>query len=210
MRNTIASRRRCAVGDHMSYYIDHIIECDKLTYDRMLETWKQKEWYDRCTLRRPRTVWSTADNLTPDTKGETYLLYFVVNHSPRIWDVVDWLNEDLGIYDTHFSVWSHGECDKGWRQDGAFVPDNTMPHNVAPAEYDKEADNHKRAPKGYTTYEDCRIAVDTNVWKEVTVDYTREEFITPISPIEELLQNIDEKLERMEEMLEILTERARD
>ena len=52
--------------------------------------------------------------------------------------------------------------------------------------------------------------MDTNVWKEVAVDYTREEFITPISPIEELLQNIDEKLERMEEMLEILTERARD
>ena len=192
----------------MSYYIVHVIECDKLAYERMLEAWKQKGWDDKCTLRRPRIVWASADSLVPGTKAETYLLYFVVNRQPDTWDIIGWLSDDLGVYRIHFSIWSQGECDENWIQEGAFVPHGTMPHYTASAEYDKEAENNRKAPEGYTTYEDCMIAVDTAVWREITVDYTREEAVLPSVPIEELLREIDGKLEIIKEMLGCLVERG--
>ena len=202
--------RRCAGGENTSYYIDHIIECDKLAYDRMLESWKQRGWDDKCTLRRPRLVWASSDSLIPDTKEETYLLYFVVNHGPSIWDIIDWLSDDLGVHWTHFSIWSQEECDKNWTQEGAFLPDKAMPHSTAPSEYDEESENHRKAPEGYTAYEDCKIAVDAAVWREVTVDYTRDEDILPRSPIEELLRDISGKLEFIGEMLGCLAKRRRE
>jgi hypothetical protein len=64
----------------------------------MLEAWKQRGWEDKCTLSRPRIVWTSSDNLIPGTGAGTYLLYFVVNHGPSIWDIVNWLSDDLGVY----------------------------------------------------------------------------------------------------------------
>ena len=52
------------------------------------------------------------------------------------------------------------------------------------------------------------IAVDTAVWREITVDYTREEAVLPSVPIEELLREIDGKLEIIKEMLGCLVERG--
>ena len=194
----------------MSYYIVHVIECDKLAYERMLEAWKQRGWESKCILRRLRIVWVSADSLVPGTKAETYLLYFVVNHQPDSWDVIDWLSDDLGVYQIHFSIWSLGECDENWIQEGAFVPYDTLPHHTASAEYDKETESDRKAPEGYTTYENCMIAVDAAVWKKITVDYTREVDVLPSEPLEELLREIDEKLGIIKEMLGCLVERWRE
>ena len=204
------SIRNSADGEGMSYYIDHIIECDKLAYERMFKTWQQKGWDYKCVLRRPRIVWFSEYGSVQDVKAETYLLYFIVNHSPSAEDVFDWLCEDLGVYDTHFSIWSKGECDEKWRIEGTFVQDYSLPHHTVPAEYDKESENHRKAPEGYTTYEDFLIAVDTSVWREIAVDYTRDDDVLPMSPIEELLQNIDGKLGSIEEMLERLADGAKN
>ena len=194
----------------MSYYFDHIIECDKLVFERMLLTGRQKGWENKCILCRPRHAWSSTDGLVPNTKAETYLLYFVVNHQPDLEDIIDWLEDDLGIYGIHFSIWSQGECDKDWKMGGSFVPKGTMPHHTVPAEYDRTGKNNRKAPEGYTTYEDCMIAVDAEIWKELAIDYTREEEIHPRPPIEEILQEIDAKLDLIEGLLECLVERGRE
>ena len=42
---------------------------------------------------------------------------------------------------------------------------------------------------------------DTDVWKEMSMDYTRDEGIRQQSPVEELLLDISARLERMEELI---------
>ena len=51
------------------------------------------------------------------------------------------------------------------------------------------------------------MAVDTEVWEEMTVDFTRDVGVHPESPVEDLLLKIDEKLDMIEGLLECLLER---
>jgi hypothetical protein len=85
-----------------------------------------------------------------------------------------------------------------------------MPHGTTSSEYDEDSENHRKAPEGYAAYEDCIIAVDAAVWREVTVDYTRDEDILPRSPIEELLRDISGKLEFIGEKIGCLAKRRRE
>ena len=52
--------------------------------------------------------------------------------------------------------------------------------------------------------------MDTDVWKEMSMDYTRDEGIRQQSPVEELLLDISARLERMEELMECLVEESRE
>ena len=172
----------------MSYYFHHIIECDKLTYERMLRYWRQKGWVNNCDINRPRHVWAASKESEAYVKAGTYLLYIMGNHRPDAQDLMEWLEDDLGVYSIHFSFWSIGECDDGWFQSGAFVAKSALPAHTAVAEYDYNAINRRKAPEGFKTYDDCDIAIDPAVWKDITVDYTREEEINVQPSMEKLLQ----------------------
>ena len=192
----------------MSYYIDHIILCDELTYGRMIEYWKQRNWVDLCEVRRPEHIWISTADADEFVKTGTYLLYLSVNHRPDYWELFEWLSDELGVDPMHFSTWSRGECDKKWIQEGTYVPEDTFPSFTVTAEYDENCINRRKAPEGYRTYEYCKIAVDPRIWDDVTVDYTRKEGIRVSSPEEELLREINDQLQLMEGLLECLLERV--
>ena len=191
----------------MSYYFHHIIECDKLTYERMLRYWRQKGWWDICDINRPRHVWTASVESEAYVKAGTYLLYIVGNHRPDARELMEWLEDDLGVYSIHFSFWSIGECDDGWFQSGAFVAESALPAHTSVAEYDNNAINRRKAPEGFKTYDDCDIAIDPAVWKDITVDYTREEEINVQPSMEKLLQEINDNLRSIQGLLEYLVER---
>ena len=189
----------------MSYYIDHIIKCDQLTFDRMMEYWKQKGWMSFCDVSRPSWVWVASSEVDDGVKAGTYLLYLVVSHQPNYWGLSEWLTDELGVDRMHFSVWTKEMYDESWRHDDEFVPDSELPDHTAPAKYISR--DEKVAPEGYTTYDDCMIGVDTKVWKELSVDYTRDVGIQPRSPEEETLLEIKDELRLIEGLLECLLER---
>ena len=97
-----------------------------------------------------------------------------------------------------------------WHQDGSYLPDGTMPSNVFIAAPKKDGPEEQKVPEGYTEYEYCYISVDTDVWKEMSMDYTRDEGIRQQSPVEELLLGISARLERMEELIECLVDTIND
>ena len=188
----------------MSYYIDHIIECDLLTFDRMVEYWKQKGWRSICEVSRPRWVWIASEGAGDGVKAGTYLLYLVVSHQPNHWGLTEWLTDELGVDLMHFSIWTQEMYEESWRHDDEFVPDSELPDHTVPVKY---VNHEKVAPEGYTTYEDCMIAVDTKVWKDISVDYTRDVGLQPRSPEEETLLQINDELRLIEGLLECLLER---
>ena len=51
------------------------------------------------------------------------------------------------------------------------------------------------------------IAVDTKVWKDISVDYTRDVGLQPRSPEEDTLLQINDELRLIEGLLECLLER---
>ncbi|MBO4356746.1 MAG: hypothetical protein J5813_01045 [Candidatus Methanomethylophilaceae archaeon] len=185
----------------MSYYIDHIILCDELTYGRMIEYWRQNTW-DMCDVNRPKRVWNASKDSDDFVKTGAYLLYLSVNRRPDRWELLDWLSDDLGVDLMHFSFWTKGECDEGWSRDGTYAPDKDLPNSVVTAEYDDNCVNKMKAPEGYKTYEYCKIAVDPDIWDELVVDYTREKGIETHTPEEKLLQQISDELRRIEGLLE--------
>ena len=187
----------------MSYYIDHIIECDQLTFDRMVEYWKQKGWTYICEVIRPSWVWVASGDFD-DVKAGTYLLYLVV-HQPNHWGLLEWLTDELGVDSMHFSIWTKEMYDESWRYNGEFVPDSELPSHTAPEKYISYSENV--VPEGYTTYENCMIAVDTKVWKGLSVDYTRDVGIQPRSSEEETLLEIKDELHLIRDLLERLLER---
>ena len=191
----------------MSYYIDHIIECDLLTFDRMMEYWKQRRGNDGSEVCRPRQVWAVKKDSDDCVKPGSYLLYLVASHQPNRWEILDWLDEELGVDRMHFTVWTMEMYDKSWSQEGGYVPDDTMPEHTSSSEYDEHWTDLRKTPEGYKTYDDCRMAVDTEVWEEMTVDFTRDVGVHPESPVEDLLLKIDENLDMIEGLLECLLER---
>ena len=185
----------------MSYYIDHIILCDELTYRRMIEYWRQRTW-DVCDVNRPKHVWKASKDSDDFVKTGAYLLYLSVNHNPDYWGLLDWLSDDLGVDLMHFSFWTKGECDEGWSRGGTYAPDKDLPNSIVTAEYDENCVNRRRAPEGYRTYEYCKIAVDPDIWGELIVDYTRETGIETRSPEEEVLCEINDELHQIKGLLE--------
>ena len=85
-----------------------------------------------------------------------------------------------------------------------------MPSDTFIAAPKKDCTGEQKAPEKYTEYEYCYISVDTDVWKEMSMDYTREEGIRQQSPVEELLLEISARLERMEELIECLVKEGRE
>lgn len=193
--------------DTASYYIEHIILCDELTYGRMIEYWKQKNWIDLCDVNRPRHVWRASGDVGDFVKNGTYLLYLSVNHSPDYWELEDWLSDELGVDPMHFSFWTKGECDEVWSRSGTYAPVSDLPNGVVHAEYDRNCVNSRKAPEGYRTYEYCKIAVDPDIWGELAMDYTREKGIETRSPEEELLREINDELHLIGDLLKGLIER---
>ncbi len=194
----------------MSYYIDHVMICDQLAFDRMLEAWKQRGWEDRCVLCRPNHVWKTTRDKDGRTDTVEYLMYTITNHGPTQWEVMKWVTDELGLDVMHFSIWTMVICDMEWYQDGSYLPDGTMPSNVFIATPKKDDAEGQTPPADYTKYEYCYISVDTGVWKEMSIDYTREEGIRQQSPVEELLLGISARLERMEELIECLVKESKE
>ena len=194
----------------MSYYIYYIIECDRLTYDRMLEAWKQKDWAELCVIGRPDYIWSRVEENDVGTAGKTYLLFFTVNRGPNLWEAIDWVTDYLGVDTPHFSMWSQGEDEDEWHQGGSYVPEGTMPVQTVALKYLEEEDKWEDAPDGYTSYKYCTIAVNLKAWVEITVDYTREEGIIVQSPMEELLRSIDEKLDLIVDLLGCVADSTKD
>ena len=194
----------------MSYYIDHVMICDQLAFGRMVEAWKQRGWEDRCILCRPDHIWITTRDNSDGTDAVEYLMYFLTNHGPTQWEVVNWVTDELGLDFMHFSLWTKEACDMEWHQDGLYLPDDTMPSDTFIAAPKKDCTGEQKAPEKYTEYEYCYISVDTDVWKEMSMDYTREEGIRQQSPVEELLLEISARLERMEELIECLVKEGRE
>ena len=189
----------------MSYYIDYLVLCDKLAFDRLIEAWKQKGWLDVCELRRPERVWVSSTKSKDSERAGKYLIYESINHGHDVEEIRIWLEEELGLDHLHFSLWAKGECDKGWSKD--FYGDkNELPDHIAVAKYDKDSVNEMKGPEGYITYEYCPICVDPSVWLEMTIDYTRDQGIQIQSPEEELLQSIANSLDNMEELMERILE----
>ena len=75
----------------MSYYTHYVIQCDQLTFDRMIEAWKQRGWWGRCTLCRPDYLWSASRDCGDGTKTDTYLVSAMMNHGPRSDEVEEFL-----------------------------------------------------------------------------------------------------------------------
>jgi hypothetical protein len=194
----------------VSYYFSHIIECDQLAYDRMLEAWKQKIWADRCVLGRPDHVWVLSGKTDISTKNRPYLLFGMFNHRPTHRDAVDWLTDELGIGSMHLTIWTRGENDDEWSQWGSYAPNGEIPIHTVLLNYDEEKDRMEDAPEGYRTYECCDIAVDPDIWAEVAVDYTRDEEPYYPSPLEEALLRIDDNLNEIRRLLELFVERTED
>lgn len=188
----------------MSYYTQYVIQCDQLTFDRMVEAWKQRGWWGRCTLCRPDYVWSASRDRGDGTKTDTYLVSAMMNRGPRSDEVEDWLNDGLGLDSMHFTLWTRGECDEEWFQIGSLLPKDTMPADTVNIEYDED-EERLDPPPGFTAYRYSDIAVDPNVWKEVTIDYTRDDDIKPQSSTEEVLLKIYEKLKSIDEQIGHLT-----
>ena len=206
MRNTKESARNSGNGGDVSYYIDYLIECDQLAFDRLVEAWKQKGWFDVCELRRPERIWVSSQGTTDCEMKEKYLMYESINHGPDKEDISEWMEEELGLDHMHFSLWAKGECDKGWSKD--FYGDkNELPNHIAEAEYDKDSVNNRKGTEGYITYEYCPICIDPTKWLETTIDYTRDQGIHIQSPEEELLQTIINDLTKMEEMMQRILEK---
>ena len=185
----------------MSYYIDYLVLCDQLAFDRLIEAWKQKGWFDLCELRRPERVWVSSQEPKDSENAGKYLIYESINHGPDIGDICEWMEEELGLDHMHFSLWVKGECDKGWSKD-YHMDEIVLPDNTAVAKYDKDSLNRMKGPEGYITYEYCPICVDPNAWSEMTIDYTRDQGIQIQSPEEELLRSILSSLNSMEELME--------
>ena len=194
----------------MSYYFSHIIECDQLAFDRMLEAWKQKDWADRCVIGRPEYVWCPTEKMPLFAKGKPFLLFGMYNHRPTHWEAIDWLADELGIGSARLTIWTRGENDDEWSQWGSYVPKGEVPIHTVLLNYDYEKEKLEDAPEGYKTYEYSDIAVNPDMWEEVTVDYTRDEGASFPSPIEEVLLRIDENIGEIRHLLEYLAERTED
>lgn len=170
----------------MSYYTEFVLECDKLTFDRLVEYWKMTSW-DDAELQRPEHVWVSQD---------VYLMYFSINHAPYMNEIVDFLTETIGVDYKRFLIKSKGEDADEWRSDGCLAED--IP-NIADAEYsDSESETRRIAPEGYKTYEYCYIAVDPNFWKDTDIDYTKDEMAKPMSQDQEILVGINESLSEIQ------------
>ena len=198
----------------MSYYYEHVIICDQLAFDRMVDAWRQRRWYDKCVLCRPDYTWKTTIKNGNGADSAVYLTYTTMNHGPRMDEVADWMNDELGLDSMHFALWTMEECDAEWHRCGSFLPKEAVSPGVLLRTFEENDDvNHAEengAPEGYTEYEYCYIYVNTNIWEDVEVDYTREDGIDLNSPIDELLREISARLESMEELLECLVVRGRE
>ena len=189
----------------MSYYTEFVIECDELTFNRLVEYWKYNDW-DDYELKAPEHVWSTAAlPRPPGSLGLTntrYLMYFSINHAPYIGEIDEFLEKTIGVDRTRYTIRAKGECDDRWSEDGCG---ESSGHWVE-SEYDENIpETRRKAPEGYQVYEYCYIAVDLSFWHEYQIDYTKEEVsLRPTSRSEELdtLLRIAESLEHIEEMLE--------
>lgn len=195
----------------MSYYTDYAVLCDKLALDRLVEAWKLKGWYDKCELKRPEKAWVASQNPECSKLTGLYLLYDCVNHGPSIWEIERWMEEELGLDSRHYSLWDKGESDEEWSHCGS-LSDDKLPEFTADVGCYEDGDEvvKREAPAGYTTYENCEIAVDPTVWTEYDIDYTREEGIRQPSSDEELLMTLTESLDRVDYLLERILDRVGD
>ena len=193
----------------MSYYVYYAVICDQLAFDRLVEAWKQKEWFDICELKRPERVWVVSQDSDRHNASGLYLMYTWANYGQSAWVIDEWISEVLGLDPKHFSIWSRGECDKKWNHAGCMT-DANIPEYMAIAEYGEDDEDRMRAPAGYRTYEYCHIAVDPNVCTEYEIDYTRDEGIKQQSPEEELLLSIVNSLDRVEELMGLMLRRMEE
>ena len=174
----------------MSYYTEFVLECDKLTFDRLVEYWKNTSWED-AELHRPEHVWTGPD--------DQYLMYFSINHAPYVGDIVDFLTDTIGVDCNRFNLVSKGECDEYWTKYGGDFQEIA---HIAQAEYDESiSDTRRRVPAGYKGYEYCYIGVDPEYWKEYTIDYTKDDIVRPMTKEQELLVGINESLSDIQESL---------
>ena len=188
-----------------------MVLCDKLAFDRLVEAWKLKGMCDICELYRPDRVWSASGNSESSESTGLYLLCECINHGSSIWDVENWMDEELGLDSRHYSLWVRGEDDEEWRHCGSLT-DDKLPEHTADVGYYEEGDEEvkREPPAGYITYEYCEIAVDPTVWVEYVIDYTRDEGIKPPSPEEGQLTVLAESLDRIEDLLDRILDRADD
>ena len=189
----------------MSYYTEFVVECDELTFDRLVEYWTYTDW-DDYEFNAPEHVWSTAAlPRPPGSHGLTdtrYLMYFSINHAPYIGEVDEFFGKTIGVDRARYTIRSKGEEDDHWNEDGCG---GSRGHWVE-SEYDETIpDTRRKAPEGYQVYEYCDIAVDLSFWHEYQIDYTKKEVNlrpTPRSDELDTLLRIAESLEHIEEMLE--------
>ena len=189
----------------MSYYTEFVVECDELTFNRLVEYWT----YNNCDdydLAAPDQVWSTAALPRPQgclgLTNTRYLMYFSINHAPSAGEIDDFLVNTIGVDCSRYIIKSKGECDESWCEYGCS---ESSGHYVE-SEYDESIpETHRKAPEGYKTYEYCDIAVDLSFWHEYKIDYTKKEVnLRPAAEDVDLLQRIADTLDRIEEILEEL------
>ena len=174
----------------MSYYTEFVLECDKLTFDRLVEYWKNTSW-DDAELQRPEHVWTGPD--------DRYLMYFSINHAPYIGDIVDFLTDTIGVDCNRFTLVSKGEDADDWSKYGGEFQEIA---HIVQAEYDESfSETRRRVPEGYKGYEYCYIGVDPEYWKDYTIDYTKDDIVRPMTKDQELLVGINESLSDIQESL---------
>lgn len=197
----------------MGYYTDYVIECDTLTFGRMLHEWKEKRGEYETELPRPDYIWVNKSVCSSEGKEETgddlrHLMYFCINHGPYAGDVYDWLCIDLGLDDRHFLLKIMTEDDNEWRTYGNMFDLS----GYKDVEYDEKTHKMKEGciPDGWVKNEYCCIIINPDVWVPYDVDYTSDNVIAKPTT-EELLREIIEKLDNIEgtllELFEQITSR---
>ncbi len=180
----------------MSYYTEFVLECDKLTCDRLISYWKKTSW-DDAELQRPDLVWMHEQSAQFD--DTQYLMYFSINHAPYVNEIVDFLTDTIGVDYKRFLIRSKGECEDVWTREGGFAED--IDHIVESVYDDSVTETHRKAQDGYKVYEYCDIAVDPAYWVEISIDYTKDEMPESRTPELDILIEIREALSEISDSL---------
>ena len=186
----------------MSYYTDYVIECDVLTFERLVEYWKYTDW-EEVEFRGPEYVWrSKAD-------PSHYLLYHNINHAPPLCDVDTFFTDTIGVGSKRYHIKEKGECDEAWFESGSYP---TL-EGYYEIQYDEETGKDLPAPAPYQEYKYCGIAIDPSVWEDYEIDYTKEDVSFKPKEGDELkgeLKRIADNLENIADLLDRISDKLDD
>lgn len=180
----------------MSYYTDYVVECDALTFDRLVEYWKKHDWEDYA-LSRPTNTWKYIG------KDVRYLMYFSMNHGPYMSEVEEFLESKIGVDYKRFSLKSKGEDAEEWDDCGALKSLGGIQYRV----YNDDTEDVTPVSEGFKEYEYCDIAINPMFWEDYEIDYTLDEMPKEMSGEMKVLIEISETLKDIRDILEYMKDK---